>query len=100
MLKANSPLIGHTCIVRAIVAQARPGDQRGRINPHRTRSCIVRVQRDSERRAPIPTLEMEIYVKTFLLAVLLIIGVVGCAPLTAQQTEAIDYQNHRPWSGG
>jgi len=36
----------------------------------------------------------------FLLAILLIMGVAGCAPLTAQQKEAIDYQNHRPWSGG
>ncbi len=47
-----------------------------------------------------PTVEMEIHVKKFLLAILLIIGVAGCAPLTAQQKEAIDYQNHRPWSGG
>jgi hypothetical protein len=43
---------------------------------------------------------MEIHVKRFLLAVLLITGVAGCAPLTAQQKDAIDYQNHRPWSGG
>jgi hypothetical protein len=43
---------------------------------------------------------MEIHVKEFLLAVLLITGMAGCAPLTAQQKEAIDYQNHRPWSGG
>jgi len=43
---------------------------------------------------------MEIHVKKFLLAVLLIAGVAGCAPLTVQQKEAIDYQSHRPWSGG
>ena len=42
---------------------------------------------------------MEILVKKFLLAVLLITAAAGCAPLTEQQKEAIDYQNHRPWSG-
>jgi hypothetical protein len=47
-----------------------------------------------------PTIEMENHVKEFLLAILLIAGVAGCAPLTAQQKDAIDYQNHRPWSGG
>jgi uncharacterized lipoprotein len=43
---------------------------------------------------------MEIYVKKLLLAVLLIAGVAGCAtyPLTAQQKEAIDYQNHKPYT--
>jgi hypothetical protein len=40
---------------------------------------------------------MEIHVKKFLLAVLLIIGVAGCAPLTQQQKEAIDYQNHKQY---
>jgi hypothetical protein len=47
-----------------------------------------------------PTNEMEIYVKKLLLAVLLIAGVAGCAtyPLTAQQKEAIDYQNHKPYT--
>ena len=53
-----------------------------------------------KRRGLFPIVEMEIHVKKFLLAILLIIGVAGCAPLTAQQKEAIDYQNHRPWSGG
>jgi hypothetical protein len=43
---------------------------------------------------------MEIHVRTFLLAVLLITGLAGCAPLTAEQKEAIDYQNHKPWSAG
>jgi len=31
-------------------------------------------------------------------AVLLITGLAACAPLTAEQKEAIDYQNHKPWS--
>jgi uncharacterized lipoprotein len=43
---------------------------------------------------------MDVQVKKLLLAVLLIASLAGCAPLTAQQKEAIDYQNHRPWSGG
>jgi hypothetical protein len=41
---------------------------------------------------------MKVSVKKLLLAVLLITGVVGCAPLTAQQKEAIDYQNHKPYA--
>ena len=43
---------------------------------------------------------MKASVKTILLAVLLITGVAGCAtyPLTAQQKEAIDYQNHKPYT--
>ena len=41
---------------------------------------------------------MKASVKTLLLAVLLITGVAGCAPLTAQQKEAIDYQNHKRYS--
>ena len=40
---------------------------------------------------------MEIHVNKLLLAVLLITGVAGCAPLTERQKEAIDYQNHRTW---
>ena len=107
--KPIAPLIGRTCIVQVIVAQARPCDQCGRrepppgvrgINPHRAQSRIVPTVRFRSAERYFPTLEMEIYVKKFLLAVLLIIGVAGCAPLTAQQKEAIDYQNHRPWSGG
>jgi uncharacterized lipoprotein len=41
---------------------------------------------------------MKASVKTLLLAALLITGVAGCAPLTAQQKEAIDYQNHKPYA--
>ena len=41
---------------------------------------------------------MKASVKKLLLAVLLITGVAGCAPLTAQQKEAIDYQNHKRYS--
>lgn len=44
------------------------------------------------------TIKTEIHVKKLLLAVLLIAGLAGCAPLTPEQKEAIDIQNHRPWS--
>ena len=107
--KPIAPLIGHSYIVQVIVAQARPCDQCGR-----TRTAARRARNKpapgpvshcadgaiQKRRGLFPTVEMEIHVKKFLLAILLIIGVAGCAPLTAQQKEAIDYQNHRPWSGG
>ena len=52
------------------------------------------------RRRQFPDIEMEIHVKKLLLIVLLITGVAGCAPLTEQQKEAIDYQNHRTWVPG
>ena len=53
-----------------------------------------------KRRTLSPNYRMEVYVKKLLLGVLLIIGVAGCAtyPLTAQQKEAIDYQNHKPYT--
>ena len=70
------------------------------IDLHRAQSRIVRTRALPKRRALFPTIEMETHVKKFLLAVLLIIGVAGCAPLTEQQKQAIDYQNHRQWSGG
>ena len=107
--KPIGPLIGRTGIVQVIVAQARPCDQRRRrepppgargINPHRARSRIVPTVRFGGAEHHFPTIEMETHMEKFLLAILLIMGVAGCAPLTAQQKEAIDYQNHRPWSGG
>ena len=70
------------------------------INLHRAQSRIVLTVRFRGAERHFPTIEMEIHVKKLLLAVLLIMGVAGCAPLTAEQKEAIDYQSHRPWSGG
>jgi len=45
-----------------------------------------------------PTIETEIQVKKIFAAFLLIAGLAACAPLTEQQKEAIDYQNHKPWA--
>ncbi len=70
------------------------------INLHRAQSRIVLTVRFRGAERYFPTIEMEIHVKKFLLALLLITGVAGCAPLTEQQKEAIDYQNHRTWVPG